>query len=145
MKWKSDASDTHIDRERMKKIRIAILLLPALLARFGQAEFPFPGGCNIGKRPIGEHIAGLVDLGYVLGGDAEMMKLSGSKTPGPIELWANRMVTATENLLTASVLREGDTYIRLSAYEPHVIDLVNFFRHAGVNIETQYDHTIFVT
>ncbi len=54
------------------------------------------------------------------------------------------MVTATENLLTASVLRDGVTFIRLAAYEPHVIDLVNFFRHAGVEIETLYDHTILV-
>jgi UDP-N-acetylglucosamine 1-carboxyvinyltransferase len=52
MQWKSDANDQEIDCERMKKIRISILLLPALLQKFNRAEFPFPGGCNIGKRPI---------------------------------------------------------------------------------------------
>jgi UDP-N-acetylglucosamine 1-carboxyvinyltransferase len=137
-------SDTEIDRERMKKIRISILLLPALLQKFGRATFPFPGGCNIGKRPIGEHISGLVDLGYTLQTTDELYTLSGMKRQGEVHLKANRMVTATENLLTASVLREGVTHIHNAAYEPHVIDLVNFLRSAGVAIETRYDHRIIV-
>ena len=142
MNWGSAASDSAIDRERMKKIRISILLLPALLQRFGRAEFPFPGGCNIGKRPIGEHISGLQDLGYELSSEGEMMLLQGSKKSGEIELWANRMVTATENLLSAAVLRDGVTLIRLAAYEPHVIDLVRFYQNAGIEIDIGYDHTI---
>jgi UDP-N-acetylglucosamine 1-carboxyvinyltransferase len=142
MKWKEGASDSHIDRERMKKIRISILLLPALLQKFGRAEFPFPGGCNIGKRPIGEHISGLQDLGYELSNDGEMMCLRGDKKSGEIELYANRMVTATENLLSAAVLREGVTLIRLAAYEPHVIDLIHFYQSSGIKIDIGYDHTI---
>lgn len=143
MKW-VDASDAQIDRDRMKKIRISILLLPALLQKFGRASFPFPGGCNIGKRPIGEHISGLVHLGYTLKEDGDMYQLSGSKKRGEVHLYANHMVTATENLLMASVLREGNTIIHGAAYEPHVIDLVNMFRSAGINIETGYNHEIIV-
>jgi UDP-N-acetylglucosamine 1-carboxyvinyltransferase len=138
------ASDENIDRDRMKKIRISILLLPSLLQKFGRAVFPFPGGCNIGKRPIGEHISGLVDLGYQLSTDDDMYRLSGSKKAGEIHLHANRMVTATENLLTASVLRDGITVIHNAAYEPHVIDLVKALRSAGVEIETRYNHQIVV-
>ncbi|MDD2745758.1 MAG: UDP-N-acetylglucosamine 1-carboxyvinyltransferase [Candidatus Gracilibacteria bacterium] len=143
LKW-IEASDANIDRDRMKKIRISILLLPTLLQKFGRATFPFPGGCNIGKRPIGEHISGLVDLGYNLSTDNEMYSLSGSKKSGEIHLHANRMVTATENLLTASVMRSGTTIIHNAAYEPHVIDLVNALRSAGVQIETRYNHQIIV-
>ncbi len=144
LRWKSDATDSNMDRDRMKKMRISILLLPALLARFGQAMFPFPGGCNIGKRPIGEHISGLVDLGYALSHDGEMMSLSGSKKTGEIHLYANRMVTATENLVMASVFRKGTTHIHSGAYEPHSIDVVNFFRSVGIEIETRYDHSIII-
>lgn len=143
MQW-VHPSDDGIDRDRMKKIRISILLLPSLLQKFGHAVFPFPGGCNIGKRPIGEHISGLVDLGYQLSTDNDMYHLSGTKKSGEIHLHANRMVTATENLLTASVLREGTTVIHNAAYEPHVIDLVNSLRSAGVSIETRYNHQIVV-
>lgn len=143
LEWKTP-NDATIDRERMKKIRISILLLPALLAQFGRAVFPFPGGCNLGKRPIGEHIAGLMDLGYELSGQDELFELFGSKRSGEIHLKANAMVTATENLLTASVNRDGVTYIHNAAYEPHVIDLVNFFRTQGIEIETRYDHVIIV-
>ncbi|MFZ4460994.1 MAG: UDP-N-acetylglucosamine 1-carboxyvinyltransferase [Patescibacteria group bacterium] len=143
LEWKTP-NDATIDRERMKKIRISILLLPALLSQFGRAVFPFPGGCNLGKRPIGEHIAGLMDLGYELTGQEELFELFGSKRSGEIHLKANAMVTATENLLTASVLRDGVTYIHNAAYEPHVIDLVNFFRAQGIEIETRYDHVIVI-
>jgi UDP-N-acetylglucosamine 1-carboxyvinyltransferase len=122
MHWGSSVSNDTIDVERMKKIRISILLLPALLERFGQVKFPFPGGCNIGKRPIGEHISGLQDLGY--------------------DLSSEGMVTATENLLSAAILRDGVTLIRLAAYEPHVIDLVRFYQNAGIEIDIWFDHTI---
>ena len=145
LRWKEDATDANMDRDRMKKMRISILLLPALLSRFGRANFPFPGGCNIGKRPIGEHISGLQDLGYTLASEGEMMNLSGEKKTGEIHLYANRMVTATENLVMASAFREGVTYIHSGAYEPHSIDVINFFRSAGVDIETGYDHMIRVS
>ncbi len=143
LEWKNPHDDS-IDHERMKKIRISILLVPAILAKFSRATFPFPGGCNLGKRPIGEHISGLVDLWYIFEGSGEMFELSGRKKSWEIHLAANAMVTATENLLIASVIRDGVTYIHNAAYEPHVIDLVNFFRSQGIEIETRYDHVIIV-
>ena len=85
-----------------------------------------------------------MDLGYTLATDNDMYQLSGAKREGEIHLHANRMVTATENLLTASVLRKGTTVIHNAAYEPHVIDLVNALRGAGVQIETRYNHQIVV-
>ena len=73
-----------------------------------------------------------------------MYVLAGNTSEGEIHLKANRMVTATENLLIASILRKGKTIIHNAAYEPHVIDLVNFFRSAGVSITTDYNHIITV-
>lgn len=53
-----------LDREKIKKIRVGIFLFPALLKRFGGLEIPYPGGCNIGKRPIDEHIRAFAAYGY---------------------------------------------------------------------------------
>ena len=60
----SKISLTGMNRELMKKIRASILLLSPLLYRFGAVDIPFPGGCNIGKRPIDEHLNGLREIGY---------------------------------------------------------------------------------
>jgi UDP-N-acetylglucosamine 1-carboxyvinyltransferase len=61
----------HLDREKIKKIRVGIFLFPALLARFGALEIPYPGGCNIGKRPIDEHLNAFACYGYKNMGEGE--------------------------------------------------------------------------
>ena len=60
-----------LDREKIKKIRVGIFLFPALLARFGGLEIPYPGGCNIGKRPIDEHLHAFESYGYENMGEGE--------------------------------------------------------------------------
>lgn len=61
----------HLDREKIKKIRVGIFLFPALLKRFGALEIPYPGGCNIGKRPIDEHLQAFTTYGYENMGEGE--------------------------------------------------------------------------
>ena len=55
----------HLNTDLVKKIRVGIFLFPALLKRFRTLEIPYPGGCNIGKRPIDEHIRGFEAFGYI--------------------------------------------------------------------------------
>lgn len=132
----------NMDRELMKKIRASILLLSPLLYRFGTVDIPFPGGCNIGKRPIDEHLNGLREIGYDSVDGSESIHLSGTLQAGDKNLYAGFAVTATENLITANVLRSGKTRIHLAAIEPHVVNLVDFLKKQGANITINYDHTI---
>lgn len=131
-----------MNRELMKKIRASILLLAPLLYRFGTVDMPFPGGCNIGKRPIDEHLNGLREIGYSSMDGDESIHLSGKLQSGDKNLYAGFAVTATENLVTANVLRPGYTRIHMAAIEPHVVNLVDFLRKQGANITMNFDHTI---
>jgi len=131
-----------MNRELMKKIRASILLLAPLLYRFGSVDIPFPGGCNIGKRPIDEHLNGLREIGYNATDGDESIHLSGELQSGEKNLYAGFAVTATENLITANILRPGHTRIHLAAIEPHVVNLVEFLRNQGANITLNHDHTI---
>lgn len=132
----------NMNRELMKKIRASILLLAPLLHRFGKVDIPFPGGCNIGKRPIDEHLNGLREIGYSSVDGDESIHLSGKLQSGERALYAGFAVTATENLIAANVLRPGHTRIHMAAIEPHVVNLVDFLRGQGADIIMNYDHTI---
>ncbi len=138
----SAMSDSGMRQDLVKKIRASILLVPAMLERFGSVEIPYPGGCNIGKRPIGEHTGGLSSLGYRVHDSDSGVRLSGKAVSGDLEIGMGFAVTATENLIMASVLRNGKTRLVLSAIEPHVMNLVAFLNAHGANITVRYDHTI---
>ncbi len=142
-----DIDTTHFDKSKLnkllvKKIRASILLFPALLARFGSLEIPHPGGCVIGKRPVGDHVRGLEAIGYIYDGDDEEMRFSGAVKSGNVSFSAGFAVTATESLLIANAWREGTTTISMAAIEPHVMNLIEFLREAGAKITVGYDHTI---
>ncbi|MDQ7009048.1 MAG: UDP-N-acetylglucosamine 1-carboxyvinyltransferase [Candidatus Gracilibacteria bacterium] len=139
-----ELKETDFDLEKMKKIRVSILLLAPLLDRLGKISIPTPGGCNLGKRPIDDHIKGLENIGYKAKTNFESIDLKGKTKSGDLELNGGFGVTVTENLLVANVLRKGKTTIKLSAIEPHVINLIDFLRKAGANISIRYDHTIIV-
>ncbi len=115
----------------VRRMRASFLIAGPLLARFGVARVPLPGGCAIGSRPIDLHLKGL----QALGADVE----SGS---GYIEFRAPRLhgatiyldfpsVGATENLLMAASLADGWTVIENAAQEPEVVDLANFLNAIG--------------
>lgn len=132
------------DTEKMKKIRVSLLLIAPLLERLGSIAIPTPGGCKLGKRPIDAHLKWLEKTGYNYQYDGENILLSGQKKSGNIDLNAGFWVTATENLLVANVLRPGKTTIYMAAIEPHVMNLIDFLRSAGANISIRYDNTIII-
>ena len=131
-----------LDLSLIKKIRVGIFLIPILLERFGKVEIPFPGGCNIGKRPIDEHIHWFEKMGYTNESYEDIVKFTGKYSEESISLSAGFAVTATENMIIANVFRPGKTTIELAAIEPHVLNLIHFFQQTGANITVEYNHVI---
>lgn len=138
----TNMSMDNLDTELVKKIRVGIFLFPALLKRFRTLELPFPGGCNIGKRPIDEHIRWFEAFGYKNEWTGDMIHFSGNYTTTDVRISAWFAVTATENIIMIAAFRTGKTTIDLGAIEPHVMNLIDFLRSIGISIEVSYDHTI---
>lgn len=117
-----------------RKFRASYYLIGALLGRCGHAEVGLPGGCNLGPRPIDQHIKGFEALG------AKVNVSNGNITATCDKLKANSIymdivsVGATMNIILASVLAEGTTTIDNAAKEPHIVDLANFLNTMGADI-----------
>ncbi|MCH5280841.1 MAG: UDP-N-acetylglucosamine 1-carboxyvinyltransferase [Lachnospiraceae bacterium] len=130
----STIHDVVFEGNYIKKIRASYYLLGALLGKYKRAEVVFPGGCNIGSRPIDQHIKGFralgakVDLGGMISAQADHLK------GGHIYLDVVS-VGATINIMMAAALAEGQTIIENAAKEPHVVDLANFLNSMGANIK----------
>jgi UDP-N-acetylglucosamine 1-carboxyvinyltransferase len=135
-------SISKLDTEKIKKIRVGILLFPALLKRFGALEIPYPGGCNIGKRPIDEHLNAFTAFWYSNMWEWESISFQGSDHGKPVTIRGYFSVTATENIIMMASWRKAETRIILAAIEPHVISLIDFYRSIGIKIDISHDHTI---
>ena len=136
--------EADFDLEKIKKIRVSILLLAPLLQRLGKVSIPTPGGCNLWARPIDSHLKWLEDIGYSVHRELDHISLEWTTQPGDTEINAWFGVTATENLIVANVMRAGKTTIYSAAIEPHVMNVIDFLRLAGANIHIRYDHTIII-
>jgi len=131
---------TTIDRhtasyELVRRMRASFLVLGPLLARFQQAEVPLPGGCNIGPRPVNEHLRAFSDLGASIDFRKGVVFARAEKLTGTTISFAVSSVGATENALMAAVRAEGATVLENCAEEPEVEDLVNFLKSLGAHIE----------
>jgi UDP-N-acetylglucosamine 1-carboxyvinyltransferase len=118
----------------VRKMRASILALGPLLARFGEAQVALPGGCAIGARPVDEHIAGLRKLGARVEVFNGYIKASCKRLRGCEIALAKPSVTATENLMMAAALAEGETVIENAAREPEVANLAAFINGRGGRI-----------
>lgn len=123
------------DKKLVKNLRASVLLMGSILARFGKVEIPTPGGCFIGPRPIDVHLAGFEALGAMIEINGDEYSLEASHLKGCRFTLREMSVTATENILQAAVLAEGETELRLTATEPHVTDFCNFLVKMGAKIE----------
>lgn len=124
-----------IDYDYIKKIRASYYLLGALLGKYKKAEVALPGGCNIGSRPIDQHLKGFRALGAEVDIEhgkiiAEAEKLSGTHLYFDVVT-----VGATINVMMAATLAEGTTILENVAKEPHVVDVANFLNSMGANIK----------
>jgi len=123
------------DHEMVKRMRASYYLLGALLGRFGKAEVAFPGGCEIGARPIDQHIKGFKALGAEVEIDHGMVRVHADKLVGN-EIYLDVVsVGATINIMLAAVLAEGTTTIVNAAKEPEVVDTANFLNCMGARVK----------
>ena len=133
----SHIRNRQVPYELGRKIRASYYLLGALLGRFGWAEVPLPGGCDLGGRPIDQHIKGFVAMGAdveVRGGLVYAQVPQGGRLRGGSVYLDVVSVGATMNIMLAAALAEGMTVIENAAKEPHIVDLANFLNSMGANI-----------
>lgn len=124
-----------VDYEFIKKIRASYYLLGALLGKYKKAEVPLPGGCNIGSRPIDQHLKGFRAMG------AKVRIVNGAIVAFAENLRGAHIfldmvsVGATINIMMAAAMARGNTIIENAAREPHVVDVANFLNSMGANIK----------
>ena len=130
-----NAFNSIADYDLVRKMRASILVLAPLLSRFGEVKISLPGGCAIGLRPIDLHLFGLKKLGalfkiedgYIIGTIKEKFKGNIIKLP-------SISVGATENIIMAAVLADGETIIKNAAREPEITDLSNCLNKMGAKV-----------
>ena len=124
-----------VEDEHMRKIRASYYFIGALLGKYKSAEVPLPGGCNIGSRPIDQHLKGFRALG------ADVNILHGAIVAETENLHGSHIfldvvsVGATINIMMAASMASGRTTIENAAREPHVVDVANFLNSMGANIK----------
>jgi len=120
--------------ELVKKMRASYYFMGSLLARFGRAEVPIPGGCDLGPRPIDQHLKGFSALGAKINIEHGMIKLSAEKIVGARIYLDVVSIGATINLMLAAAAAEGRTVLENVAKEPEIVDLANFLNAMGASI-----------
>jgi UDP-N-acetylglucosamine 1-carboxyvinyltransferase len=130
--------------ELFQQIRGSMLLAGPMLARFGQAVLPLPGGDRIGRRRVDTHLLALEALGAHVEFNARDFTMQTAGLRGADILLDEMSVTGTENAVMAAVLAKGTTIIRNAASEPHVQDLCNMLNCLGANIQGVGSNTIIV-
>lgn len=125
-------------------LRSSVFILGSLLSRLGFAEISYPGGCDIGLRPIDLHLDGLKCLGVRLTEDEEKITCDGSVMHAGSVVLAFPSVGATENLIMAAALAPGRTVIHNAAAEPEIVDLQNFINTMGGNVHGAGGGTIVI-
>lgn len=128
--------------ELSKKIRSSIFLMGPILARFGKAEVTFPGGCEIGLRPIDLHLSGLRQLGVEVREEGGAIFLNGQGMRAGNVHFDYPSVGATENVMMAAVLTRGTTRLHNAAREPEIVDLQRFLCRMGARVNGAGSHTI---
>ena len=127
--------DTNVEYDYIRKIRASYYLLGALLGKYNEAHVALPGGCNIGSRPIDQHIKGFKALGADVDIDCGVVHAKAEKLTGAHVYFDVVTVGATINLMMASCMAEGDTILENAAKEPHIVDVANFLNSMGANIK----------
>lgn len=124
-----------IQGEEIRKIRASYYFLGALLGKFGHAEVVYPGGCEIGVRPIDQHIKGFEAMGAKVTIDNGIIKATTNGRLKGANIYLDVVsVGATINIMLAACRAEGTTIIENAAKEPHVVDVANFLNTMGADI-----------
>ena len=128
-------NDLVIEDDSIKKIRASYYFLGALLGKYKKAEVALPGGCNIGLRPIDQHIKGFRALGADVRIEHGLIITEAKRLVGSHIYLDVVTVGATINIMMAAAMAEGQTIIENAAKEPHVVDVANFLNSMGASIK----------
>lgn len=126
----------HVPEYLMREMRSSIVFLGPIAARMGKAQLSFPGGCELGPRPIDLHLAGLRQLGLTIQEEHGILDCE-LKQGGFIGSHISLLfpsVGATENIMIAAATAQGDTIISNAAQEPEIVDLANFLNACGAQV-----------
>lgn len=133
----NDAND-----ELVRKMRASFLIMGPMLGRFGTFKISLPGGCNIGTRPIDLHLKGLSALGAEVSVGHGYVEAKAKKLKGNNIYLDYPSVGATENIMMAATLAEGETVIGNAAEEPEIVDLARFLKAMGAQVSGEGTDTI---
>ena len=128
-----------IPENLMSKMRSSVVLAGALIGRFKKAKFSYPGGCDIGTRPIDLHLKGFRKLGINVTEESGLISCTCDKIIGSEIHLDFPSVGATENIMLASVFAEGKTIITNASMEPEIVDLQNFLNRMGAKITGRWN------
>lgn len=137
-----DMNKTNVKEELVKKMRSSIIFLGAIISRFKEASISYPGGCNLGKRPIDFHLEAFKKLGIKIDDNQNLIRASVNEIKENIIDLPFASVGATQNIILASIFVKGKVVIKNCAKEPEIIDMVNFLRKMGANIYGEGTNTI---
>lgn len=126
---------TEIPEELMRQMRSSVVLAGAIIGRLKNTTISYPGGCDIGARPIDLHLQGFRRLGIEVEEDAGYIRCKCEKIVGNTIQLDFPSVGATENIMLASVLADGETTITNAAMEPEIVDLQNMLNKMGAKVE----------
>lgn len=133
------------DIKLVGQLRASIVLLGALLARFGKAQIHYPGGCLIGARPLDTHLQAFKDLGAKIRSQGKIYYFELKHPRKKKIILAEMSVTATENILLACATSSDKNEIRLAACEPEIENLIDFLKKMGVKIKGKGTHNLEIT
>ncbi len=131
----SEMIDMPLPNGRVKKLRASYYLMGAMLGRFKKAVIGLPGGCNLGPRPIDQHIKGFEALGAKVTNEQGAIYLRADKLTGARIYLDVVSVGATINIMLAAVMAEGQTLIENAAKEPEIIDVATLLTSMGAKIK----------
>lgn len=133
-----------LKKDIAERLRASIVLTGPTLARYGTVTFPFPGGCVLGERPIDLFLDGLRSMGATVEEKDDLFVISG-KLRGAKIFFPSVSVTATETMMLAAVLAEGETVLQNAAMEPEIGALIRYLNQCGARIEGADTPTIKIT
>ncbi len=140
----SGMDSCEIPEDLMREMRSSIVFLGAIVARMGRARLSMPGGCELGPRPIDLHLKSLRHMGVHITEDHGFINCEAAHLHGAKIYLDFPSVGATENIMLAAVLAEGETVITNAAKEPEIVDLQNFLNAMGAHIRGAGGHEIYI-
>ncbi len=129
------AEGTSVSYHNAQRLRASYYLLGALLGRCGHARVPTPGGCEIGTRPVDQHLKGFQAIGAEAGEIGGVLSADCDNLTGGDVFFDMVTVGATVNVMLAAVKAKGNTVIYNAAKEPHIVDLANFLNSMGARVK----------